>query len=168
MSVGKYDVEAAHVINAYFWDKLRVELEDDWELIPHLGVPIIPAQQQPEATESGKNYMTYIYSDHATRDLYIYESQDVSWVIFSPSSRTIRRTIALARDLFGKWDESAQEVNEWMRDFDFPSAAEEFYKRYVFKSITITGTTSSQPATDEGGTKDGLISVNYQFVQLDT
>lgn len=152
-------------MNAYLWAKLQQELPEYWKPLPGLNTPIIPAQQQPEATESGGNYITYTYSDHPSRDLYVYQSQDVEWILFSSSTKPITSTIALCRDLFGRWDDSAAEVNEWMRQHTFPAGAEEFYERYMFKSITITGTTSAQPATDEGGTRDGLISVNYQFVE---
>ena len=152
-------------MNAYLWAKLQQELPDYWKTIPNLGVPIIPAQQQPEATESGLNYITYTYSDHASRDLYVYQSQDIDWILFSRTTAPITSTIALCRDLFGRWDDSAVEVNEWMRTHTFPAGAKAFYERYNFKSITVTGTTSAQPATDEGGTRDGLVSVNYQFVE---
>lgn len=162
--MNKYMVEAAHVINMYMWDKLREHLPDYWKPIRGMSA-IIPAQQQPEMTESGQNYMTYIYMDQSSRDLYVLQYQNVDWIIYSPDPSVISATIALARDLFGKYDDSAREINEWMQTAKFPAVAEDFFKRYIFKQVTVSGTTSSQPATDEGGTMDGLISVTYSFVE---
>ena len=166
--MNKYSVEAAHVVNMYLWQKLQAELPLRWQPVAGLETAIIPAQEQPELTESGKNYITYIYSDQPSKDLYALQSQDLSWILFSPSAGTISSTIALCRDLFGRWDDSAKELNNWMRTAAFPTDYAQWYKRYYFKTMQVTGTTSSQPSTDEGGTKDGLVTVTYSFVEFDS
>lgn len=160
--MNKYSVEAAHIINLYMWDKMTTELPEHWKPIRGMSA-IIPAQEQPEMTESGQNYMTYVYMDQGSRDLYALQYQNIDWTIFSPSATAASSTIALSRDLFGRYDESAREVNRWVSQSKF--ADNEFVRRYIFKQIQVTGSTSSQPATDEGGTMDAMLSISYSFIE---
>lgn len=163
----KYEVEATHVINLYLWDRLNENLEKYWQEIPGFGIPIIPVQQQPEVTESKQDYIVYSYADQSSKDLHLYQTQDITWILFSSSSASISATIALCRDIFGQWDESAAGVNDWLRNATLPQGYEHLYRRYNFKSIQLLGSTSGQPARDEGGTMDGLIDISCSFVEID-
>lgn len=164
----KYSVDATHVINLYLWDRLSEKLPRYWDEIHNFGIPIIPVQQQPEVTESKQDYIVYSYSDQSTKDLHLYQTQDITWILFSSSSASISASIALCRDIFGQWDESAAAVNDWLRNTnDLPEGYEQFYRRFHFKSIQLLGSTSGQPARDEGGTVDGMIDISCSFVEID-
>lgn len=154
---------ATHVVNRYLWSLLSDNLGDDWKLVPNFGYPIVPAQQQPEVTESGLPYITYIYTDADSHYVFPFQTQTLTYQFFHSRTNVISPVLKLIKDKLGRWDESARDVNDWLRTADVP----ELYRRFNFKSIRVLGTTSAQPAGEEGGDYDGMAVLELKFIEFD-
>jgi hypothetical protein len=166
-------------------------MEDIWQPLPRTGVagiPIIPAQEQPEVQSSENPYMVYIYDTNATSELYQMQSETLSLRMFSQSPSTIAATGKLCTKLFNRYDDSAFDINMWIvrgltgpggtdylphESFEAFSAAYginsmwlDEVRNYRIKYTTISGIQGAQPAESEGGRVDSIVSIEINFIEI--
>lgn len=175
-------VSATHILRLYLWDKLKTYMGDSWKPIPTGGgkisaIPIIPVQEQPEVQTSENPYIVYAYDVAVTTDLWQLQNETSMFTIYSQSPATIASTTRLMQRLFNKWDESAQDVNRWIRSEDglgkFSIGDSEYdqwideVKNFKFRFIRVAGVLGTDPATQEAGRLNSSITIESSFIERD-
>ena len=167
MSITDWDLSAVHGLRRYMWQALQDELE--WEpanySIVRDGqtvqvVPIVTPEQQPELNDLYWPYIVYSYAKKQSGDLFVLEGEIVSFTIYSTRQIDINRALNLFDAKLDKRDESARELNDYIRanpDLD------DRYKAFDYKTLWVSGMQGPQPITEEGGRRDGLINVNITY-----
>lgn len=172
---------ASHVVRLYLWDMLTEHMRYQWK--PggeHGDIPIIPTQEQPEEQASGKPYIVYTYDYNMTTGLWQLQNETIYLRVISQSAATIAATTKLIMRVFNRMDESAVDINEWIRSpeglgkYEIPGADNAEYnvwmdeaRNFQFKFTRISGVTGMQPAASEGGRSDSIISIELHYVELD-
>lgn len=177
-----YDIlkdTGSHVVRLYLWEQLKRYMPDKWKHIERElpdgtkinTIPIIPAQEQPEVQDSGRPYIVYIYDVHSTGDLYQLERESISLVVYSQDAGLISSTTKLITKLLNKYDDSARDINHWIKS---PMGIQQAYgdhdwvremRRYSFKEIHVSGSVGAQPAPGEGGRMDSIITVELVYTE---
>lgn len=183
---------ASHIVRYYLWANLQAYMADTWKPLERTGVaaiPILPAQEQPEAQTSGNPYMIYIYDTNGTSDFFHLQSETLSIRMFSQSPVTIAATGKLCTKLFNRYDDSAYDINMWIvrgleRSDGTPYLPHESFasfaaaynirpmwldevQNYRIKYTTVSGIQGAQPAESEFGRVDSIVSIDIHFVELD-
>ena len=165
-----YQITAAHIVRLYFWDHIQKQLGGLWADF-NGQPPIIPAQEQPELQASERPYMVYVYDTFATTDVWQIQTENVMFVIYTQSPRTITMTTKLASRIFNKFDVTAQEINAWMRAPDGLAAQVsdpkilEQYRDFRFKTVRVAGITGVEPSREEGGRMNAAITIEAVFTE---
>lgn len=169
---------ASHVIRLYLWDKLRKYMGDTWKPIQpngSQGIPIIPAQDQPETQTTNSPYMVYVYDTHPASDVFVMQHESLSLRVFSQSPATLAATTKLCYRLFSRWDITAREINDWLVAPDGLAqyaVGNEQYDQWLdearaikFLTVQFMRGQGTQPADDEGGRVDAIITIDMDFVE---
>ena len=171
-------ITAAHIVRLYFWHHIQKEIPELWAPIKtSIGSqpPIITAQEQPELQASERPYMVYVYDTFATTDVWQIQTENVMFVIYTQSPRTITATTKLASRIFNKFDVTAQEINAWMQSPDglikyVPNVEKKQeilaqYKDFRFKTVRVAGITGAEPSREEGGRMNAAITIETVFTE---
>ena len=169
-----YQITAAHIVRLYFWDHIQKQLGGLWAEF-NGQPPIIPAQEQPELQASERPYMVYVYDTFATTDVWQIQTENVMFIIYTQSPRTITATTKLASRLFNKFDVTAQEINAWIQSPDgiikyVPDGKDkqeilEQYRDFRFKTVRVAGITGAEPSREEGGRMNAAITIEAVFTE---
>lgn len=156
MAISDWELAGVHSLRKYIWKLLQDEL--GWSAETYGGlVPITTPEQEPEFTNFNAPFLVYTYSKSSTSNLYALEAEVCAFTIYSGSSSDITKVINLLSAKLNKRDESAKELN------DFVSTLDDRYKAFDFKTVVVSGSQGSQPVTQEGGRKDGYITVSMKY-----
>jgi hypothetical protein len=156
-----YGLNGVHGANHYLWANLKDKL--GWSESDYNGlVPITPVQQQPEFIGFNKPFLVYAYSIDPIGVSSWEKSETASYSIFSSDEEDIRECINLMVKLFKDYDKSADDLNRYVSE-----NLSEGYQKFDYKYIRIAGGSGSQPAEQEGGRMDGLVTVNYVYTMWD-
>lgn len=173
-------VAASHVVRLYLWDMMREHMGDIWKPIgTNKIVPIVAAQEQPELQSSENPYIVYAYDYGITDDLWQLQNETMALTVFTQSPGRLAATTKLCMRLFNRRDESARDINAWMRrnpDSERPSlekyrTGKPQYDDWLdefrnFKFLTMRSyATGVQPAPGEGRRVDGTIMVEMTYVE---
>lgn len=169
-------VSGSHIVRLYLWDKLQESMGEVWRPIGNNNaIPIIPAQEQPEFQTSEQPYMVYAYSHDMTTDLWQLQEESMAITMYSQSPARVAATGKLIKRIFNKWDESAQDVNAWIRSSDglgkYKTGQSEYdqwideVENFNFKFIRLLGITGPQPAEGEGSRVDSTVSINMSYIE---
>lgn len=155
-----FELNAVHGANRYLWANLKAEL--GWTESDYNGlVPITPVQQQPEFIGFNKPFLVYAYSVDPVGTSTWEKSETASYSIFSSDEQDIRECINVMIKLFKDYDKSADDLNKYIASLSSK------YSKFDYKYIRIAGAAGSQPAEQEGGRMDGLVTVNYVYTTWD-
>lgn len=159
----RYDLNGVHVLNKFIWASLVREglmTAADYSGL----VPIIPTQQQPVFNDmaSGKPFLVYTYMV-ATVDVDLWANvEQVTYRIFSDDERKLRQITNFIIDLCKRYDWTAAEINSWLDgNTTMPVDADD--RRFDFKYVQVVGSTSPEPAAQEGGRQNSSVSVRMAF-----
>jgi hypothetical protein len=84
--------------------------------------------------------------------------------VYSQSSTDITRVLNLFDAKLDKRDESAKEINAYIK----ASSLAQKYKDFDYKWTSVNGIQGPQPLSEEGGRRDGLITINIGYTHYDT
>jgi hypothetical protein len=166
--MANWGLTATFALNKYLWFMLKQEL--GWSAANYGGmVPITIPQQQPEFTNYNKPFIVYNFTSNPTgRDFYLLRGEQTAYAIYSANETDIRQVVDLMNYLFDRRDDSAADLNKWLRieaATTSPPAASVLALRdtFDFKSIMVMEAQNAQPAGTEGGRMDGGIIVQSIF-----
>lgn len=160
--MAEWDYAAVHGLNKYIWSRLQAEL--GWNANNYGGlVPITTPQQQPEFNSYNFPYIIYGYSPQSTGPNWLLEAEVVSYTIFSASSTDIRQAVNVLKAILNRFDESAKDVNNYLRT---NGTADN--KAFDYKSVRVISANGPEPAVTEGGRQDGSVVVGILFTHYGT
>ena len=163
MSITDWDLFGVHGVRQYLWAQLQAEL--DWDAADYGGLtPITTPEQQPEFTNFNKPFVVYSYAKKAGGNLYLLEQEIAAFTVYSQSATHITRVLNLFDAKLDKRDESAREINAFIS----ASSLAQKYKDFDYKWTSTNGIQGPQPLTEEGGRRDGLITVNIAYTHYGT
>lgn len=161
--MAKWDYSAVHGLNKYVWHRLKTEL--GWDEANYGGLtPITTPQQQPEFNAYDFPYVVYGYAPQATGPDWVVEGEIISYSIFSTRSADIRQAVNVIKAALNRFDESAKDVNAYLK-----TNGTDDNRAFDYKSIRVTSANGPEPAVSEGGRQDGgtVISVMYTHYGTD-
>lgn len=162
MTNTNYKITAAHVLRKYLWSRLSSEL--GWDTANYGGLtPITTSEQQPEFNNNSIDapYIVYGFMDGPPGQVLDLQQQTVAFSIFSSKNDDIVEAINLINADLRRFDESANAIN----DFIQASSLSNTFKEFDFKSVMVTGSRSPEPITQEGGRRDGYITIQILYTQ---
>jgi hypothetical protein len=145
---------AIHGINQYLWDQLQNQV--NWELIRGM-VPIFPAQQQPEPTESEQPFIVYNWTVSTPWVTFELQTEQAAYIIYGNNSDVIQ-AMNLIIDRLRRYDWAAQDVNAYIDQYGSTEA-----QKYDYKHIHVLNATSPDAAAQEGGRSAGIVTIRYEF-----
>lgn len=126
-------------------------------------IPIVPLSEEPELSDYDGPRIVYDYSMTDTGTLYQRGRGTVSFAILDHNYRRLTRAMNILQESFGRLDESARDVNDWLErrkpvaDFDVS-----------FGFIRVPFAESGTPETEEGGRQVGVVGLAFDyFVEYD-
>ena len=159
-----YKLSAVHGLRSYMWRLLQDEL--GWKLDDYADengtkyVPIITPQQEKIFNAMDKPYIVYSFSRGDTGNAWFIENESGAFSVFSSDPDDIQKVINLFQTKFNRRDDSAYDLNTYVQ-----TRLGENYRVFDYKSIKVTTVQGPQPATEEGGRRDGLITIYMTYTQ---
>jgi hypothetical protein len=123
-------------------------------------VPIVTPQQEKIFNAMDKPYIVYSFSRGATSTAWFVENEIGAFAIYSSNEEDIRKVINLCQTKFNRRDDSAQDLNDYVQ-----TTLGDNYKQFEYKTIWVSTVQGPEPATEEGGRRDGLITINMNYTQ---
>lgn len=153
------EVVPAYIIADYVWALL--DINTNMELSHYGGkVPVIPVRQDPVFTDIDKPFLVYAWSENPTRDNYKHRSGQVSLAIYATSNRDITKISNLLVSAFERWDETAEDVNEWKSRPGKPEA----FKKIRFSTFAAGAFDGPTPENTEGGRQSAVVMIRYSYI----
>lgn len=160
MAIDDWELAGVHGLRKYVWHLLETEL--GWKTSDYGGLtPIITPEQEPELMAFSKPFLVYTYARANTSNLYALETEIAAFTVYATSDRDIVKVVNLLGAKLNKRDETAQELN------DFVDSLDGRYNEFDYKTIRVVGAQGAQPVDQEGGRKDGYISVSLTYTHYD-
>lgn len=167
-------IPAAYGLNRYLWAKIKEAGILDEANYGGL-IPIIPVQETPylqqamDERDGIKSYPYIVYSWYQNGHLqdWFMNCDNVVYRINAnvDDSKELRQLMILFNDHLKRWDESAQALNDWIRDHrdadDNPLPAG--YHQYDYKYLNIQAATGGTPTDMEGAPITAMITVKVEY-----
>ena len=160
--MAEWDYSAVHGLNKYIWAKLQEEL--GWSASNYGGLtPITTPQQQPEFNSYNAPYIVYGYSPQGTGPNWLLKGEIVAYTIFSSSSADIRQAVNVLEAILNRFDESAKDVNTYIKNNGSTDN-----KAFDYKSIRMISAKGPEPSISEGGRQDGNVLIGITYTHYGT
>jgi hypothetical protein len=160
--MANYNIHPAYDINAYLWKNIldnKILNSSDYiaDGFSDYLVPIVPAQQIPEFNNllPGQTYLIYDYEEMPAEEHWWISSQIITYSIVSPNNDTINQIIAMIKDVFRRFDDSAKDINSYSGKSGY----------YDFHYINIDSTISPQHFANEGGFMMGEVKLYISYTR---
>ena len=119
-------------------------------------IPIIPASQQPELTQYDKPHLVYAWSESPTYDPFVIRTGQITFAVYSENDREVGRITNLLTTAFGRFDETAEDINVWKQNGVFAPIR--------FVSLWCGAYDGPSPESTEGGRQSGVVMVRFRYV----
>lgn len=146
------EVVPAYAIVDYVWALLKANTSMT-ESHYQGRVPIIPTSQQPEFTDGGKPFLVYAWSDNNTIDLYPHKHGNIAFAVYGATDRDIIKISNVLAIAFRRWDESAEDVNDFLIGTPFQGIR--------FTNFSVQTFEGPTPETQEGGRQSAVVLIRY-------
>lgn len=159
-----YKLSAVHGLRSYMWRLLQDEL--GWTLDDYADangtkyVPIITPEQDKIFNAIDKPYIVYSFSRGATSNAWFVENEMGAFTVYSSNADDIREVLNMFQTKFNRRDDSAYDLNEYVQK----NLADK-YKVFDYKTLWVSTVQGPQPATEEGGRRDGYMTINMNYTQ---
>lgn len=150
----------SHILRLYTWDLLKNNT--DIELVNGL-VPIVPLEDEPRLSQSGKPYLIYGFSESNNVKDYPIKSGHLSFRVVTYTLSDMAEYLNVLSRAFEHGDQSAYHVNL------FSSAVNNgLFVGLKFTYIFVTYLESPTPAETEGGQLEGVINLEFNYLSHST
>lgn len=151
----RVEITAPYAIIDYTWDLLKLNTQMD---VSDYGnrIPIIPSSQQPEFTESGKPYIVYAYTENPTNEVYAIRGGQIAYAVYGTSDRDINTILNILATQFGRFDETAEDINNW--------SVGKVFQGLRFTNLSINVIEGPGPEDAEGGPRSGVTMIRYECI----
>lgn len=148
---------AASVIKGYAQWLLVNNL--GWNKADYGGLdPIIPFNDEPKLIQYDEPYIIYGYTESVDTRIYMLNNGTLTFVIRSKFLSDINRVSKVLIEAFRRWDESARDVNSYMKS---TSTAE--FDNILFQSTNIAYVEPGSEEKTEQGRVSGMLTINYTY-----
>jgi len=152
-------VQPVFALIDYTWAVLKANDPEVWQETKYGGlIPIVPLNEEPELTEFDGPRIIYDYSTMDPGTLYARSRGTVSFAVRDFNYRRLTRTLNILTEAFGRLDESARDVNDWL---DRNKVRVNF--DVSFGSISVPFVESGTPESEEGGMMVGVIGLEFDY-----
>lgn len=159
-----YKLSAVHGLRSYMWrllqDELGWKLDDYADVNGTKYVPIITPEQDKIFNAIDKPYIVYSFSRGATSTEWYLENEIGAFTVFSSNADDIRAVLNMFQTKFNRFDDSAYDLNEYVQK----NLADK-YKAFDYKYVRVSTVQGPQPATEEGGRRDGYMTISMTYTQ---
>lgn len=153
-------VAPVYVLIDYAYEALSAD-NPDWLKSNYDGlIPIVPLSEEPELTEFDGPKAIYEYSMSQRGNMYYRGQGAVSFAVRDSNFRRLTRSLNILDNVFGRMDESARDVNEFV---DWLKTARGIDFDVSFGNIRLSFIESGTPETEEGGSMVGVINVAFDY-----
>lgn len=161
------DIAPDLLIRAYTWALLKANDGATWSENNYGGlVPIVPLQDEPELEDFPGPHIVYGYTIDTSRDLFVLKSGTMTFAIYDDNFRRLGKTINILETAFGRYDESARDVNAYTT-FAMGGTVPTQPGNLLgirFGTIRIGFVEGGTPETEEGGRQVGLVNIRYEYI----
>jgi len=145
----------SYAIIDYAWDVLQENT--DMTTSDYNGkIPITPASQQPEFTDIDKPFLVYAWSENDSGGLHVARTGQMSFAVYGRTDREISHIANLLTIGFGRYDMSAENVNQWKIGKPYSQI-----RFMTFWATTLDGPT---PERTEAGRQSAVVIIRYRYV----
>lgn len=162
-----FDVLPAHVVRLFLWDQLKKNGIMDAANYPSAQNPIKTLKEVPtflQQIPSGTNppYIVYTWGRARTSSDWFMREDQVIFLIYSHDEAVARKITQFTSELFGRQDEVAYEVNDFVRAQS--DAARATLGIYDFKNITVDQVSAPGPydAADTNRV-EAMVSISIKY-----
>lgn len=163
MSAAAYYDSAMFYIRQYLWSQLTSSeiLAGVRYVVPGMAGsfnPIIPVQQLPETNDllDGNPFIVYdTYMPEQGQDFWMRE-EEVVFAVYDSNYARLMAIVELMKDIFGRMDDSAREINGWTAGTSFN-----------FKWCRVVQSDAQDPTRDEAGRLTAYIQISYCYTRND-
>lgn len=146
----------AHILRLYIWEILK--LNTSMTTVNGL-VPIVPIEDEPKLSDSGKAYIIYGYADsEANRNDHIRRGV-FSARISAPTFAQIGQISNVIASAFESRDVATESVNLWSSQY--PGGA---LIGIRFTELITTYVEGGEAPETEGGPVDAVVNISYRFI----
>jgi hypothetical protein len=160
--MANYNIHPVYDINAYLWKKIldnQILNTNDYlaDGFTNYLIPIVPAQQIPEFNNllPGQTYLIYDYEEMPAQENWWISNQIITYSIVSPNNDKINQIVAMIKDVFRRFDDSAKDVNSYSGKSGY----------YDFHYINVDSVLSPQHFSNEGGFMMGEIKLHISYTR---
>jgi len=144
----------AHILALYTWEVLK--LNTSLEKIGNL-VPIIPLEDEPKFSDSGKTYLIYGYAENENPGNHEIKRGVFSLRVVGKTFGEVGQITNVLSRAFEDEDATAENVNIWSTENDVLHGIR-------FTSICTSYLDGGDAADSEGGNEEAIISISYSYV----
>jgi len=154
-------VSPAYVLRDYAWAVLKASDPTVWNASKYGGqVPIIPLNDDPDLSEYPGPRIIYEFSE-TDRGVTMYRGRgNMTFAVRDNDFRRMGKTINTLAEAFGRLDESAADVNDYI---DRVRAGRGVAFDVSFGMIRLELSQSGTPEEEEGGQMVAIVNISYDF-----
>jgi hypothetical protein len=144
------------------WYLLKTELA--WSETNYNGmVPITTPEEQPEFANFTEPYIVYGYARGPNNKGWYVETEMAHFSIYSPDSRKINAALSMLASKLDRQDDAAKALNNFI--YDPTNGLDDRYKDFDFKVVSVSSVEGPAPSAQEGGRRDGRLTVRMEYVR---
>lgn len=152
-------VAPVYALIDYAYAVLHANDGNTWDKAKYGGlIPIVPLNEEPELGDYDGPRIVYDYSMTDSGSLYARGRGTVSFAILDHNYRRLTRAMNILQESFGRLDESARDVNDWI---DRNKVNADFDVSFGF--IRVPFAESATPETEEGGRQVGVVGLAFDY-----
>ncbi len=165
-----YDFPPVFGINRFLWHSLKqagILNEEPYNDILAGLVPIIGVNRTEnfvtliDKADPGPPFIVYNWSTSQSNQMWFLSTDQIIYLVYGEEETQVRRITRFIVDLFKRFDDSAQEINDYLSQFD------RRYTCYNFKAIELTsaqGPLPPDPDVEYGRIESSIaLSVDYTY-----
>lgn len=154
-------VHPVYALIDYAFAVLQRNDPDTWNKSLYGGlVPIVPLNEEPELSEFDGPRIIYDFTNTETGTMYFKGRGTVTFAIRDHNYRRMTRAMNILTESFGRFDESAHDVNEFI-ELNKAQTGVDF--NLSFGHIRVPFAESGTPETEEGGMMVGIVNIAFDY-----